>query len=218
MPIRQGPIDLGDEDARRLIATCGTDLRETRMGLGMSQRAAARAAGISASKLGRIERREVRDPSLAAICRVARVLGQTASLRLFPAGSPVRDAGQIAVLGRLQALLGPGLRLPREVVLPIAGDLRAWDRMITGADGIAFTDAETRIGDAQALARRLEVKLRDDPRSRVLILVVARTAHNATVLREHREAFRALLPLDGAAIARSLRAGRIPTASGLIVL
>ena len=104
------------------------------------------------------------------------------------------------------------------MVLPIAGDLRAWDGMITGADGIAFTDAETRNGDAQALARRLEVKLRDDPRSRVLILVVARTAHNATVLREHREAFRALLPLDGAAIARSLRAGRIPTASGLIVL
>ena len=79
-------------------------------------------------------------------------------------------------------------------------------------------DAETRIGDVQALARRLAATLRDDPRSRVLILVVARTAHNLRVLREHREALRDLLPLDGAAIARALRAGRIPTASGIIVL
>ena len=79
-------------------------------------------------------------------------------------------------------------------------------------------DAESRLGDIQALQRRLELKLRDDPRSPVLILVVARTRHNVEVLRLHREALRALLPLDGAAITRALRAGRLPPASGLLVI
>lgn len=218
MPVRQGPIDLGDADARRLIAGCAAELRDTRLALGLSQRSVARAAGISPSRLGRIERGRVRDPSLAAICRVARVLGLSASMKLYPAGSPLRDASQLALLGRFEAMLGPGLRLPREVVLPMRGDTRAWDGAITGAVGIAFMDAETRIGDAQAMARRLEIKLRDDPRSTILVLVVARTTHNLRVLREHRETLRQLLPLDGAAVARSLRAGRLPSASGLIVL
>jgi hypothetical protein len=84
--------------------------------------------------------------------------------------------------------------------------------------GPVFMDAETRLGDIQALARRLELKLRDDPRSTVVILVVARTSHNQRVLREHREFLRGLLSADGAAIARSLRAGRLPPASGIIVL
>ena len=218
MPVRLGPIDLGDADARRLISACGEELRQTRLALGLSQRSVAKAAGISPSKLGRIERCQVRDPSLVAVCRAARGLGLEASLRLFPAGSPVRDAPQLALEGRFERLLGPGLRMPREVVLPSPGDLRAWDGAISSIEALVFMDAETRLGDMQALARRLEAKLRDDPRSTVVILVVARTAHNLRVLREHREVLRALLPLDGAAIARSLRAGRLPTASGIIVL
>jgi transcriptional regulator with XRE-family HTH domain len=195
MPVRLGPIDLGEADARRLSIACGTELRETR-----------------------IERGEVRNPSLAAICRVARVIGLALSIRLYPAGSPVRDAGQLALEGRFETVLGRGLSFPREVVLPIEGDLRAWDGAVVGEEGMGFVDAETRIGDAQALARRLAAKLRDDPRSDILILVVARSAHNLRVLREHREALRELLPLDGAAIARALRAGRLPPAGGIIVL
>jgi transcriptional regulator with XRE-family HTH domain len=218
MAVRQGPIDLGDADARRLVSSSGSELRGTRIAQGKSQRSVARSAGISPSKLGRIERGDVRNPSLVAICRVAGVLGLETSLKLYPAGSPVRDAPQLRLEERFEGILGPGLRMPREVVLPVAGDLRAWDAAVTGADGWAFVDAETRIGDSQALARRLEAKLRDDPRGSVLILVVARTAHNLRVLREHRETFRQLLPLDGAAIARALRAGCLPTASGIIVL
>jgi transcriptional regulator with XRE-family HTH domain len=218
MPVRLGPIDLGEADARRLVIACGTELRETRLALGRSQRCVAKAAGVSPSRLGRIERGEVRSPSLPAICRVARVLGLSLSMRLYPAGSPVRDAGQLALEGRFESVLGRGLSFPREVVLPISDDPRAWDGAVVSPEGMAFVDAETRIGDVQALARRLGTKLRDDPRSGILILVLARSAHNQRVLREHREALRELLPLDGAAIARALRAGRLPHASGIIVL
>jgi hypothetical protein len=90
--------------------------------------------------------------------------------------------------------------------------------MLVDEADAAVTEYEARLGDLQAMARRLQLKLRDDPRSSVLIVVVSRTRHNVRVLREHRETLRYLLPLDGAAVARELRAGRIPKAGGIIVL
>lgn len=86
------------------------------------------------------------------------------------------------------------------------------------AGATCFTEGETRLGDMQAIARRIEPKLRDDGRGTIVVLVVARTRHNLQVLREHRESLRARFLLDGAAIARALRAGRLPAASGIIVL
>lgn len=218
MSVRQGPIDLGREDARRVNASIASELRDTRVALGLSQGTVATGAGISASRLGRIERGEVRDPAFTAICRVARVLGLTVSVKLYPAGSPLRDAPQQRLMTRFGKLVAHPLRLRREVLLPGDDEQRAWDAMIIADDGFGFAEGESRIGDAQALVRRMERKLRDDPRGSTIILVVARTRHNQRVLKDHRETFRSLLPLDGAAIARSLRAGRLPPAGGIIVL
>lgn len=64
------------------------------------------------------------------------------------------------------------------------------------------------------MTRRIALKTRDDPDAGVVILVVARTVHNRRVLAEHRESLRAQFPLDGAAIARELPAGRVPRESG----
>ncbi|MHB8891335.1 MAG: helix-turn-helix domain-containing protein [Candidatus Limnocylindrales bacterium] len=218
MPVRQGHGDVGAADARRIARSTGAEFRETRISLGLSQRSVARAAGISATQLGRLERGEARSPSVATICRTARALGLSASLKLYPAGVPVRDAAHLALLGRFEALLAGPLRMRREVALPIEGDPRAWDAMIVGAGTMAFTEGESRLGDMQAVARRAELKLRDDGRGSVVILIVARTRHNLRVLREHRETLRAQFPLDGAAVARALRAGRIPPASGIIAI
>jgi transcriptional regulator with XRE-family HTH domain len=218
MAVRQGPVELGDDNARTTAVGLGKEIRDARIVLGMSQPAAAKAAGISSSQLSRLERGDNRDPSLRALCRVGRVLGLSLSARLYPAGSPVRDAGQQRVLDRFLALPAAPIRSEREVVLPITGDLRAWDASLTDGVTLAFVDAETRLGDVQALERRIQLKLRDDPRSRILILVVARSRHNTETLAGQREALRSLLPLDGPAIARSLRQGRIPPASGLILV
>lgn len=218
MPVRQGHGDVGAADARRLARSTGVELRDTRISLGLSQRSVARAAGVSPTQLGRLERGEAGSPSVAIICRTARALGLSASLKLYPAGVPVRDGAQLALLNRFEALLAAPLRMRREVVLPLEGDLRAWDAMVVGAGTMAFTEGDTRLGDMQAIARRVELKLRDDGRGSVVILVVARTRHNLRVLREHRESLRAQFPLDGAAIARALRAGRIPPASGILML
>jgi transcriptional regulator with XRE-family HTH domain len=218
MPVRLGPVDLGNDDARAIAMAIGNELREARLALGLSRRSVARSAGVSASNLARIERCLIADPPLPTICRVSRVLGMQPSLKLYPAGVPVRDAAHLSLLGRFEALLGGDLRFRREVPLPNPEDLRTWDGAVISDREVGFTEGETRLGDGQALARRLGLKLRDDPRGTCLLLAVSRSRHNLAVLREHRESLRHLLPLDGAAIARALRAGRLPPASGIIVL
>ena len=138
--------------------------------------------------------------------------------RLYPAGSPVRDRSQLAVLERFERILAPPLRLIREVPIPLEGDLRAWDGLVIAPASRCFVEVETHLRDMQAVERRLGAKVRDDPRSNTLVLVVMRSAHNRDVLRDHRESMRGLLPLDGAAIHAALRAGRIPRASGVVML
>jgi transcriptional regulator with XRE-family HTH domain len=211
-------MQLADDDLRRAASTVSRELRETRIALGLSQRTVAGAAGLSQSRLSRLERGETARFPIDAVARTARVLGLSVTVRLYAQGSPIRDAGQQRLLDRFAALAAPPLRVSREVGLPIAGDLRAWDAAVIAPDAMAFVDAESRLGDVQALERRASLKLRDDPRSIVLILVVARTRHNVAVLGREREALRSLLPLDGGAIAKALRAGRTPHASGLILL
>ena len=218
MSVREDPGDVGLRDARDLLASAQRELRTTRLRAGLSQASVGRGAGLSRSAYGRLERGGLAHVPLEHLTRSARALGLVASLRLYPAGSPVRDAAQLRLEADFKGVLGPGLSFRVEVPLPIEGDLRAWDGLVSGADGLAFTECEMRLGDMQELARRLALKLRDDPRSGLLILVVRSTRHNRQVLAGHRENLRPLLPLDGAAVIRRLRAGRLPPASGLLVI
>ncbi len=184
----------------------------------MSLEVAGRRAGFSGTQLGRIERNAIVRPSLDQLCRAARAVGLKPALQLYPDGAPIHDAAQLALLGRLEAMLAPPLRLRREVPIPIQGDLRAWDGRIDDGNRVASVEGESKVDDAQAVERRIAAKRRDDPGAGVVILVVNRTAHNRRVLAEHREALRVGFPLDGAAIARELRRGRVPGASGIILL
>jgi hypothetical protein len=76
---------------------------------------------------------------------------------------------------------------------------------------------ETKLGDIQALARRIRLKQRDGEVD-LVILVVADTRHNREMLELHREALRELLPLDGRQVLASLRHGRLPDRSGIVLL
>jgi transcriptional regulator with XRE-family HTH domain len=210
--------DQAADDARRVVARTTSDLRDARLAAGLSLAEAARVAGISAAQLGRLERGEIAMPTLEQIWRAWSPYGFRPSLRTFAIGSPVRDRAQLALFTRFQPCLGDPLRLRREIPLPIAGDARAWDAMIDGGSEPAFVEGESHMRDAQAFERRLRLKMRDDPRARIVLLVATRSDHNRRVLAEHREALRDLLPLDGAVILRHLRAGRVPPASGMVLI
>ena len=78
-------------------------------------------------------------------------------------------------------------------------------------------DAETRLYDVQAHTRRLALKRRDSG-SEVVVLLVADTRHNRTVLRVARAELAADFPLAGASILSELAASRRPAASGIVLL
>ena len=69
-----------------------------------------------------------------------------------------------------------------EVPLLIPGDLRAWDATIARTGFVIGVEAETRLRDLQAAARRTNLKQRDGELDHV-ILLVADTRANRLALR-----------------------------------
>lgn len=161
----------------------GTELREARLAAGLSLRVTAAAAGMSKSALSRLERGQASAVSIRTLQRVASVVGFEMWLRLYPGPDALRDAGQASLEGGFRDLLGPGLRVAAEVPVGDARDLRAWDLVISGADGVrAGVELDTRLTDAQSYLRRVSLKRRDGDVDRV-ILVLADTRSNRAAVQ-----------------------------------
>ena len=154
---------------------------------------------------------------MAAYCAV---VGLDLAMRAYPAGDPIRDRAQLALLERLRARLNPTLRWRTEVPLPIDGDLRAWGAEISDRNPNpwrARVEGETRIADGQALERRLNLKLRDDPDGH-LILLVSETRANRLALKSLDAGLRSVLPLGTRGMMVALAAARDPRGSGIVVI
>jgi transcriptional regulator with XRE-family HTH domain len=217
MPRRHRAEIDGERLARKLTTSLGEEIRVARTSAGLAQRDAAGAAGMSHSQFGRIERGLLPRLTFEQACRAGIAVGLRYAGRMYPGGDPVRDAAQLRLLERFIALLPQLARVDREVPLPIPGDRRAWDALVALGGRRAGCEAETRLGDIQALERKLALKVRDGAVD-VLLLVVADTAHNRAILDLHRAALRSLLPLDNVQVRRALRDSRLPAASGVVLV
>lgn len=186
------------------------------MSAGVSQGHVAHVAGLSQTMVSRIERAQRPGLTIAEAAVMCAALGLRLQLKAYPEGLPVRDAAQLELLARFRGQVSHTFGWRTEVPIGDQGDLRAWDVVLEGSIGIGV-DAETRLYDMQALQRRLELKLRDSDVGRV-VLVVSGTHHNRAVLRAHRSALMSTLPLDTAAVMRSLRAGDVPIHNGIVLL
>jgi transcriptional regulator with XRE-family HTH domain len=216
MARHQAEID-GERLARKVRTQVGEEIRMARTGAGLAQRDAASAAGMSHAQFGRIERGVLPGLTFDQACRAGFAVGLRYTGRMYPDGDPVRDTAQLRLLDRFIALLPSLARVDREVPLPIPGDKRAWDALVSLGGRRAGCEAETHLADIQALDRKLGQKLRDGAVD-VLLLIVADTVHNRSVLELHREALRPLLPLDNLQVRRSIRAGRLPASNGLVLV
>ena len=203
--------------ARQIRVVLGGEIREARLAAGLSQRQAGAAVGMSDSQFGRIERAEIPGLTFEQASRAAAAVGLKLVARGYPDGDAVRDAGQLRLLDRFRTRLPPGVHCQVEVPLPIAGDRRAWDAVLSiGATRIGI-EAETRLRDVQATIRKLELKRRDGAVD-LVVLLVADTVWNRRAIAQHRPALRTALPLDGYAILRALRSVRSPGESGIVIL
>ena len=226
MSARRRQVDLGLARGRRLVVDLCRELDGARRTLGLSYEELGRAVGLSGDQVGRICRGESRGIGLIRLATLLATVGLELSARAFPAGPPIRDAAHVALLARLRARLSPALGWHLEVpVVAFAGpmapgvrrDMRAWDAVIDGNGWSVGVEAETRLGDLQALSRRIALKRRDGNVD-VVVLLVNETAHN-----------RRLLALEGVDIAsqfdgtprntlRCLGAATRPRADALVVL
>jgi transcriptional regulator with XRE-family HTH domain len=198
----------------------GQEHRLARVGAGLSIREVAAASGASHQQLLRFERGELDRVSITDVGAWCAVVGLDLAIRAYPAGDPIRDRAQLALLERLRNRLHPSLRWRTEVPLPIERDLRAWDAEISGRQPErwrARVEAETRINDGQALERRLTLKLRDDPGGH-LILLVSDTRANRAAIRSIREGLTELLPLNTRELLAAFSSGRDPGASGIAIM
>jgi len=220
MGSRERGADRGTRTARRDLVAIGGEIRAARVSAGLSLGSVGRAAGMSYSQVGRIERAVHANVSAKQLARIGAVVGLDVRIRAFPGPAPLRDAAQIALLNRLRGRLNPILTLRTEVPLPVDGDQRAWDAMITGFIPQGPTlpaEAETRVYDFQAQTRRIMLKCRDADIGHIL-LAVAGTRTNRLAVKAAGSAVPEMFPISAREALAALAAGRHPGGSALIFL
>lgn len=168
---------------------------------------------------GQIENGRVPKLSIVEVNHIAAVLGLTPSVRIYPAGTPVRDAGQASRLLRFLAAAAPPLSYRLEVSLPSVADRfeqRAWDAVVFGGGMRTTIELEMRLRDIQAVIRRIDLKRRDDP-TESFILLIADTRANRRVLVEYGALLVDLPRLGPAEVKAALQAGRHPP-TGIVLV
>jgi hypothetical protein len=215
MVTRVGPVRRALRIAADDEAHLRADLCHGRLAAGLSRETVGKAIGLPRTVVERIEA-GTRRTTLAEYAAFGAAIGQDVRLKGYPAGDPIRDAGQIRLLERLRARLHPSLRWSTEVPLPIEGDLRAWDAVIGDGGWRLPVEAETVLEDLQALERRLMLKQRDAGEPHLLLLVAA-TPRNRRALASAPGAF-AELTLRTRDVLRALESGAHPDGSGIVLL
>jgi transcriptional regulator with XRE-family HTH domain len=217
MGSRERAVEAGAARARDILSRVTAEAREARLSAGLGQDDVARALGISRSQYSRIERGASSDLTIDRVARLFTILGMDLAVRAYPAGDPIRDAAQVALLGRLRERCHPSIRWRTEVAFPIPGDLRAWDATAICPAFRAGVEEETRIRDVQALDRRMALKERDGGMDR-LILVVLDSRSNRSALGSAKAILRARFPIRGARALDLLGAAVDPGDNAFIVL
>lgn len=155
--------------------------------------------------------------SVIDLARLHAVVGLDLSLKSYPSGQPIRDGAQVALLEEFRAHLHRSLTWAVEVPMPISGDQRSWDALVSGHGWRYGVEAETAPRDSQSIARRTQLKQRDAQVEGVL-LVLRRTVQTRRFLAEAAGHLRDAFPMDGVRALELLHAGVDPGGSAVVVL
>jgi transcriptional regulator with XRE-family HTH domain len=216
MATRDTEAARGARRSRLLRDRTADALGAARRGAGLSLREVARRISVSPETIRRLERGDRAATTIDLAARISAAVGLELAVSLHPNGDPLRDRGHLQLLARLARRLPSGLRWRVEVPVPITGDLRSGDAMVTVAEGDILIEAETRIDDLQAIERKGAAKARDLGAVR-LVLLIADTRHNRQVMRDHPE-LRARFPIDTRTCLARLAAGHDPGGDALVIL
>jgi hypothetical protein len=186
----------------------------------MSQAILGTAVGLSQPQISRIERAQLRNLSVLDASRTATVLGLDLVVRVYPGGSPLRDAAHAERLRRILSHVRRPLRYRLDVPLPQRPDqpteLRGWDALLFGHGRRTAVELEMRLRDVQATIRRHAMKRRDDPVDG-FILVLADTRANRRLYAENADLWPDLPRLRTSRVLGAVEAGEHPP-SGIIFI
>ena len=176
----------------------------------------AGTVGCSGSSVSRIEHGLTRSVGIGQLMRHAAVVGLVLRADLLPIGAPMRDAGQLKVLNRLEPNVGPPYRWVLEMLVG-PHDLRAFDAGALQPGCRVGLDVWSRVRDVQAQARASQRKQLDAGVDR-LILVFGDTSANRRAVREAGAALRRAFPISSRRVLAALRAGRDPGDNGIVFI
>jgi transcriptional regulator with XRE-family HTH domain len=217
MPKREYRVDEASRRARRQLGELLRDLRAARRAAGLSQAAVAAALGNSRQLMTEWER-ALRIPNPIELVCWGAALGLEVSLRAYPAGSPLRDAGQLRLLARARAAIGEGWAWRTEV--PVSADphdRRAFDAVLSSSVGSIGLEAITRLTDAQAQVRAVTLKQEAAGLER-MVLVLAETRYNRGAVADAAPTLLGAFPASSREVLRALREGRTPSANGIVLV
>lgn len=208
-----------DYDATRLwrwiLQDVGRELRLARVHAGLRQQDVATRAGTSRGRVCRIEAGRVRGLNLQQVTRLGAAVGLKPYVKLFPLGPRLLDAPQIASLARFRRRLHPTWTWATEVPIPIAGDLRSADCVISIPDCRVVVEAYTRLSDFQAQSARAAQKKRDLAAHRLVVLLAA-THANRRAARQLGGVADGSFPLTTKRALAALAAGVDPGADAIV--
>lgn len=199
------------------MARLGRELGNGIRDLGLSYAAVGRDVGLSGVQVSRVARGLAPDLTIVQASQLLASVGLELSIRAYPTGRPVRDAAHLALLQRLRVRLHRSLHWQIEVPVAAGPDLRAWDAVISGPGWRLPVEAETRLGDVQALTRRIGLKQRDGQMQHAIVLV-ADTRHNHIALRAIGSALDGSFAVPGRRAIEFLAAGVDPGGSSIVIL
>jgi hypothetical protein len=171
--------------------------------------------GVSHQLISRWEARSA-TPTVVQLAMWGAVVGLDVTIRSFPAGPPLRDAGQLRVLARARTFIGQGWHWRTEA--PVTDDpldRRAIDAVISRGNVRIGLEVITRLTDAQAQVRAATLKQEASGLNR-MILVLADTRHNRRAMRDAEPSLAPAFPCEPRVVTEALRAGGLPPSNGIV--
>lgn len=205
-----------EREARRLARLDGTrlgqELRELRLGLGVSQAAVARVVGVSRSVLSELERGEP-TVGLEIRRRAAITLGADLRLSVYPGAQPMlHDAGHARIIERLLARRHRRWKADLETRVPGSGRAST-DVRLSCPGTIVLIEVETHIRRWEATLRhcfekRDAVQVAVGPDVNVFVaLCLPPTRHHRRLVAELGESVRTAFPTSPDLLRESLETG-----------
>jgi transcriptional regulator with XRE-family HTH domain len=218
MATRRNPSDEAARRARRQINEVLSELRDARRSASLSQEVVAAAIGCSRQLVAALESGQIAHVDPIALARFGAAVGLDVSYRTFPGGTPLRDAGQLRLLGRLRVRISQGWQCRTEVpVSADPADRRAIDMVLGRERRRVGVEGITRLMDAQAQVRAALLKQEVSGVDR-MVLVLSDSHHNRRAVRDASPTLDPAFPLRSRQVLRALGVGIPPAANGIVLL